>query len=132
MRTTLKSLGHAIDGLKHAFSSERNFRGFLVLSVVIAIAAAAFGFQLPEWIILFLLFLCFLIVELMNTAIERITDTIDDERKKANGGHYHPGIKMAKDVAAGASLLALIVVGVVLVLLFIPHILMLFFILPQA
>jgi diacylglycerol kinase len=39
---------------------------------------------------------------------------------------------MAKDIAAAASLLALIVVGVVLVLLFIPHILMLFFALPQA
>ena len=132
MRLTLKSLGHALAGLKHAATTERNFRNFLILSCVVAVAAALLRFQIPEWIILILVGLCFLTVELINTAIERITDIIDDDRKLAQGGHFHLGIKTAKDVAAAASLLALIVVGIILLLLFTPHILMLFFTLPQA
>ncbi len=132
MRLTLKSLRHALHGLKHAVSTERNIRGFLILALCMIVVAALFRFQLPEWIILLLLLLSFLVIELINTAIERITDTIDDERKLAQGGHFHPGIKSAKDVAAAASLLALLIVSIIILLLFLPHILGLFFVLPQA
>lgn len=132
MRLTIKSLGHALSGLKHAFTQERNIRNFLMLAIGLAVAAALLKFEAPQWVILILAVLSFLVVELMNTTIERITDIIDDEKKLMNGGHFHPGIKMAKDVAASASLLALIVFGVILFLLFLPNIMMLFIDLPQA
>ncbi|MDD5056021.1 MAG: diacylglycerol kinase family protein [Candidatus Peribacteraceae bacterium] len=132
MRLTIKSLGHALSGLKHAFVQERNVRKFLMLWGGLAVAALLLKFEIVQWIIFLLVGLCFLTVELINTAIERITDTIDDDRKQANSGHFHPGIKMAKDVAAAASLLALIMFGIVQVLLFLPNILMLFFDHPQA
>lgn len=68
-------------------------------------------------IILSLLGGFFIVVELLNTAIERLADTFDDCEKKHRGGHYHPGIKMTKDVAASASLVALSMYGFVFFIL---------------
>lgn len=58
----------------------------------------------------------FVVIELLNTAIERLADTFDDYEKKHRGGHYHPGIKMTKDVGAAASLVALLLYGMCLLI----------------
>lgn len=105
MKRAKKSLGFAIEGLRHAVNTERNLRWFLlghlgvcalfllsgdVLSVIVMSCVAGF----------------FIVVELLNTALERLADTFDDCEKQSQCGHFHPGIKMTKDVAAGAALIA--------------------------
>ena len=123
MKRTRKSFGHAMEGLVHAIKYETNLRRFvlghtllLVLGILVRIdpfaliiATMAAGF--------------FVTVELINTAIERVTDTFDDHLKTERGGHEHPGVKMAKDVGSAAALIALTMYGVMMVLLLLPYLL---------
>lgn len=123
MKKTAKSLGHSIDGLIHAIRIEKNIQKFIGLHIVIMVA----GVFLLRVDVFFLLMTMipagfFLTVELLNTALERLSDTVDDIEKKARGGNLHAGIKQTKDVAAAASLIALLVYCVIIILLSIPYI----------
>lgn len=126
MKKTARSFGFAASGLKHAIMHERNLRLFLIAHAVIALAGLWFGLAAIEWIIVITFAAMFIIVELLNTAFERLADTVDDIEKDRKGGHFHPGIKMTKDVAAAASLVALGIDALVLVLIFVPRVIFLF------
>lgn len=123
MKKTKQSLGFALTGLTHAIQSERNIRLFLIAHLVIVGLGYFFGLSVFEWIAIILFAVLFLITELINTSIERLADTFDDCEKKRNAGHYHAGIKQAKDVAAAASLLAFGLDCIVLLLIFVPLVL---------
>lgn len=121
MRRTVHSLGHALRGLAHAFRHERNLSLFLLLHASLTLFIAALshhpaGVAVPL-IILSFFGAFFLVIELLNTSIERLADTFDDTEKKRHAGHYHPGIKITKDVASGASLIALCIYGVIAIML---------------
>lgn len=122
MRKASKSLKFALDGLVHAVREERNIRLFLLWHVIVIALGVAFGIPIAGWILIGFLAGIFLITELLNTAMERIIDAFDDCEKKRNSGHYHPGLKAAKDVAAAASLVALILEIIMLALIAYPFI----------
>lgn len=103
-------MGFALSGLHHAVRVERNIKQFLVCLVVYIGIGIYLGFWAVEWVIVALTSAVFLIVELLNTAIERLGDAIDDVEKTRKGGHFHLGIKQAKDIAAAASFITLLVV----------------------
>lgn len=124
MKRMMRSVGYALSGLRHAVGAERNIQQFLAGLVVYAFIGAILGFSSFEWFITVLATTGFLIVELLNTAIERLADAFDDGEKKRRGGHYHLGIKQAKDTAAAASLMALILVVLILGSLLAFHIVM--------
>ena len=114
MKRIVRSMGYALSGLGHAVSEERNIRQFLIGLAVYVLAGVYVGFWPVEWIVVLVMATGFFIVELLNTSIERLGDAIDDAEKTRRGGHYHVGIKQAKDVAAAASLVALLLVVVIL------------------
>lgn len=114
MKRIVRSMGFALSGLRHAVHEERNIKQFLAGFVAYVLVGLYLGFWVVEWVIVTLTAAGFFIVELLNTAIERLGDAIDDAEKIKRGGHYHVGIKQAKDIAAAASLMALLVVVVVL------------------
>ena len=124
MKRIVRSMGFALSGLHHAIREERNIQQFLVGLVVYILIGIGLGFWMTEWIIVTLTAAGFLIVELLNTAIERVGDAIDDTQKTRHSGHYHLGIKQAKDIAAAASLVALLVVVLILGSLLSAHIFM--------
>lgn len=121
MKKTARSLGYSLAGLKHAVQSERNLQLFLAAQVVVILISLWLGVDIVSLTIMIVFGLGFLIVELVNTAIERLADTVDDEQKKERSGHYHLGIKQTKDVAAAASLIALLVDGCVVILMLLPY-----------
>lgn len=120
MKKTAKSLGHSLEGLRHAWNNETNLRRFILAQALLIILAVALGGDIGSIIMLLIFGGMFVVVELLNTAIERLADTFDDDEKKKHGGHWHPGIKMTKDVAAAAALIALIIDACVVVLIYIP------------
>lgn len=122
MKRIAKSVGFALSGFKHAVKTERNIQQFLGGLLVYCIVGLLLGYWIDEWVIVFMASTFFLMMELLNTAIERLADVVDDQEKKKNGGHYHQGIKQAKDVAAAASLFAFLMVGILLVLILSAHI----------
>ena len=92
-----KSLSLAFHGLKNAWKKEQNFR----IEIIALIFISALGFYLRinllEWI--WILISAFLVIsaELLNTAIERLTDLVVERRKTSLA-------KQAKDIAAAAVL----------------------------
>ena len=122
MKRTVQSFGYAISGLAHAILHEENLRKFMIAEVLFCIAGVLFSLSRGEWFGLLSSGVIFIVAELLNTALERIADTLDDLEKKRNAGHYHPGIKTTKDVAASASLIALLFHSCALLLIFLPRI----------
>jgi diacylglycerol kinase (ATP) len=112
-KSTLRSFQHAWEGLVFAFSTQKHMRVHsLVISLVIA---AAVGLDVPTVPFLFLLsaVALVLVTELFNTAVEHAVDLAVE--------HFDPRAKVAKDVAAGAVLVASAYSVVVGVLVFVNH-----------
>lgn len=122
MRYTLRrSFGFAFTGLRHAWKKERNLRLFAKCYVLVLIAGFYFRLLIWEWIAVLGAGLGFMIVELLNTAMERLTDALDANRKLDGTTGFHPLLKATKDVAAGASLICLTLVIAILALVFYPY-----------
>lgn len=94
----LASVGFAVRGLGHAWRSQRNFRIETVCAVLAVGAALWLGVPLTP-----ILLTCGLVLglELVNTALEAVVDLVSPDP--------HPLAGVAKDVAAGAVLLASVV-----------------------
>jgi diacylglycerol kinase len=89
---------------------ERNARIHLAATVVVAGAAWYLGLSRVEWSFLVAAIAIVWLAEALNTAIELLGDV-------AAGGAPHPLVRRAKDVAAGAVLLAVIgaaLIGVII------------------
>jgi len=122
MRYTFRrSFGFAMDGLRHAWKRERNLRLFAKCYVLVLIAGLFARLLTWEWIAVLATGFGFMIVELLNTAVERLSDALDHNRKIDGTAGFHPLLKVAKDVAAGASLLCLFLVFATLALVFYPY-----------
>ena len=117
MKKTFKSFGHAMSGLVHAIKTERNLKFFVLGHTTLLALAIVFRVDLLSILASTFIAGLFVTVELLNTAIERLADTIDDCEKQRNAGHYHHGIKLTKDVSSAAALVMLsLYVGCVLLI----------------
>lgn len=108
------SFKFAFEGLQTAFMKGRNFRIQVSLGVLAVILGAIFKINDFEWVDLVLIIASVLILELLNTAIESIVDIVSPE--------IQPKAKVAKDVAAGAVLIASIAAVFIGFFLFAPRI----------
>lgn len=101
----------ALNGLGAAWRRERSFRTQTGLAVLAAIALVVLRAPLVWWAIIALTASFILVTELINSAFEALVDHIHPER--------HPEIRVVKNVAAGAVLLASIgalIIGFLLVI----------------
>ena len=74
-----------------------------------------FEITLHEWIAVVCAIGIVIVSEILNTAIEKLTDMVSPE--------IHPKAKVVKDLAAGAVLMASIVAAVIGLIVFLPKIL---------
>lgn len=111
MRAFLLSFRWAFRGVAIAMR-QRNFLIHLAAMVAVSTIGALVGLSRVEWIAIALS--CGLVIsaEAMNTAVELVCDAVTRER--------HPLIGQAKDVAAGAVLLAALCACVVGLVVFLP------------
>ena len=112
-RRRVASFGHAGRGVWSALRSEVHLRLHAVATVVVIGLGFYSGLSRLEWALVALAVAGVWAAELMNTAIEALTDLASPA--------YHPLAGKAKDVAAGAVLLAALGALVVGVLVFVPH-----------
>lgn len=105
MGRLFNALRYSSQGLAAALRHEAAFRQELTLAVILTPLAFWLG-QTPAEILVLLGALVFvLVVELLNSALEALADTITLE--------HHPLIGRAKDLASAAVLLSLIFAGAV-------------------
>ena len=117
-RRRVASFGHAGRGVWSALRSEVHLRFHAVTTVVVIGLGFHYGISRLEWALVALATASVWAAELMNTAIEALTDLASPA--------WHPLAGKAKDVAAGAVLLAALGAVVVGMLVFGPHFLALF------
>ncbi len=94
----IESFNFAIEGIVHVLRTHRNMRIHFAVAVAVIVIAAAVGVSKIELIALLISIAFVLVAEMINTAVE---GTID-----AATTSFDPMAKLAKDIAAGAVLIA--------------------------
>jgi diacylglycerol kinase (ATP) len=110
----LVSFNYAIEGVIHVLRRERNMRVHFALATVVLVLAFAYDVTKVELMILLVSIAFVLFAEMVNTAIEEMID-VSTQR-------YDPRAKIAKDVAAGAVLVASVVAATIGYLVFVDRI----------
>ncbi|MCX5660044.1 MAG: diacylglycerol kinase family protein [Planctomycetota bacterium] len=110
----IRSVRFALQGLRLMIASQRNAQLHFAATLAVVAAGLALRLSRDEW--------CWIVVacvgvwtaEALNTAFEFLCDVASPD--------FHPAVKNAKDVAAGAVLLAAIGAAVIGLLVLGPHV----------
>lgn len=98
MRTFINSFKHAWRGLKTVIRTEKNFRLHLGIAFLVLILAWYRDLSKLSWVALFLIIAFILVLEIFNSAIERLVDILAPKT--------HSYAKEIKDLLAAMVLLA--------------------------
>lgn len=103
------SFKNALAGLLFAFRTQRNFRLMIILAILVLGVSLTLGLSPVEITILTWTILIVLVAEMVNTALESVTNLVTQEwRREA---------KIAKDISSGMVLLSVtgsIIVGILI------------------
>ncbi|QXE85695.1 diacylglycerol kinase [Geomonas nitrogeniifigens] len=94
----IDSVNCAIEGILHTTRTQKHMRYHFLAALAVLFVALLLRVSSIEFMLLALAISFVLFAELLNTAIEVVVDMISPD--------YHPMAKLAKDVAAGAVLVA--------------------------
>jgi diacylglycerol kinase (ATP) len=97
-QSLFQSFNVAAEGIVHAVRTQRNLWIHFTIAVGVLVAAIGFGASKLELAVLLLAITFVLVAELVNTAIEAAVDVASTS--------FDPMAKLAKDIAAGAVLIA--------------------------
>lgn len=114
MKDRIRSFGHAIRGIKMVFGSEINMKIHIVIAALVVFFGFFFCITLTEWLLCLICFGLVIGAEMFNTAIEHVVDLASPE--------FHHLAGKAKDIAAGAVLIAAIFAALVGLIIFLPKI----------
>ncbi len=110
----INSFKHAFNGLKLLLKNEHNAWIHSFAAILVIVFGLFFGLSITEWIVvLFSIGLVF-ILELINSAIEQLSNAVTLE--------YHPLIKNTKDLSAAAVFIAALVAAIAGIIVFLPKI----------
>lgn len=107
------SFSHAWRGLRLAFASERSFRIQVAVAMVVILLVCLVPFRSWERIILLVATSAVLVLELLNSTVERLVDLFKPR--------LHPYVRDVKDLMAGAVLVASIFALIVGLMVFWPY-----------
>ena len=108
--TLLNSFRYAFCGLYYAVKTQRNMRIHLSMAVLVSVFGLLYRLAPLEWIALYFTVTFVIVCEMINTAIENCVDTATKD--------YNKHAKTAKDVAAGAVVVAAFLAVIVAAFLF--------------
>jgi len=94
----LQSFNFAFEGVIHVLRTQRNLRIHFAIAVLVLVLALVFDVSRLELVALMLAITFVLIAEMVNTAVEATIDVATTS--------FDPLAKLAKDIAAGAVLIA--------------------------
>mgnify|MGYP000871693318 FL=1 len=99
-KTLIDSLNYAFEGIIYGLKTQRNMKIHFLVAIIVLVASLFLDLTRMEILILFLTISMVIVAEMINTSIESTIDLITDK--------YHVFAKTAKNVAAGAVLIATI------------------------
>ncbi|NPV26847.1 MAG: diacylglycerol kinase family protein [Firmicutes bacterium] len=113
VRRLLQSFRYAIEGVGYALRTQRNMRIHSAVAVVVVGLGYCLRLTRTEWVAIIFAVALVLVMEMVNTAIEKTIDLVTSK--------HHPLAKIAKNVAAGAVLVAAANAVVIGLLVFSPY-----------
>src|SRR4030095_44488 len=112
MKKFFNAVLFALQGIKQFFSRDKNGKIQLVIGIVAIILGFTVSLTSYQWLLVLLCIGMVISLEMINSAIEKYCDLVTTD--------FHPGIKIIKDVAAGAVLVASLMSLVIGLIIFIP------------
>lgn len=108
------SFKYALVGIVTALKEEPNLKFHFLTGVIVVIVSILLNISRQDWLVVIFLIGFVISVELTNTAIEAVVDAFTDKE--------HPGAKLAKDISAGAVLVAAVTAALIGIIIFLPYI----------
>jgi len=110
-RSFSKSVMYALNGVRLAFRSQRNFRKHLIIALISLSIAFFLKVTIVEFCIILFANSLVLIMEMMNSVIEFVIDAYYKNK-------WAKLAKLSKDIAAGAVLISASVSAVIAILIY--------------
>lgn len=114
----IKSFGFAFNGLKILIKEEHNSRIHLIAAIFVILAGFYFQISMMEWLAITFAIGFVIVLELINSTIENISDFISPEKNNS--------IKKIKDLSAAGVLISALTALVIGFIIFIPKVSALF------
>lgn len=108
----IKSFKYAFNGLRLFFINDHNGRIHLFAALIAIGLSFYLQLSASEWIAILAVIISVIVAEIINASIEKLADFVSPE--------YHPKIKVVKDLAAAAVLMAALLAVVVGLIIFLP------------
>ncbi|MDO8240432.1 MAG: diacylglycerol kinase [Candidatus Moranbacteria bacterium] len=109
-----RSLTHAVSGLSYALRYEKNFQNEVIFAFLVVGAMIYYHVTEGEMIVLFLVIMGVLVMELLNTVMERIADILKPR--------VHPYVRVIKDLMAASVLVSSLLAVIIGLIIFIPYV----------
>ncbi|HAI73873.1 MAG TPA: diacylglycerol kinase [Candidatus Moranbacteria bacterium] len=109
-----QSLSCATRGLSHIIKNEKNFQNELAAAALVVFVMFYFDVTRTEMTALVLVIAGVLIMELLNTIVERVVDILKPK--------VHPYARLIKDLMAATVLISVIFAIVIGLIIFLPYI----------
>ncbi|MCL8208963.1 MAG: diacylglycerol kinase family protein [Actinomycetia bacterium] len=97
-RSLAESFRFAFAGLAYAFRTQRNMRWHTVFAALAVVLGTVLRLPAADFVLVLAAIVVVMVAEMVNTAVEAVVDIVSPG--------MHPLARVAKDVAAGAVLLA--------------------------
>ena len=110
-RSFQKSVMYALNGIRLAFRSQRNFRKHILIALLTFSIAFFLHVELIEFCMIIFANMFVLVVEMLNSVIEFVIDAYYKNK-------WAKLAKLSKDIAAGAVLLSAVTSAVISFLIF--------------
>ncbi len=108
-----KSFFYAFKGIHKVFKEEQNLRIQSFSALVVVIFGLIFNIKKTEWLILILFTVIVILMEIVNSAVERVTDILKPR--------IHDYVKEIKDIMAAAVMVSSIAAAIVGLIIFWPY-----------
>ena len=114
----IRSIKFALEGILLVLKSQQNAWIHFVATASVVLGGLIFEITATQWAIIILAIAIVWVAEALNTAFELLCDVTNPE--------FHPVVKKAKDVSAGAVLISAVGAVIVGLIVFIPYVLRIF------
>ena len=109
----IQSFKDAASGVAYVFWNEQNFRLQVFASLVVILFSWYFRLSRSEWVVILLLIFLVIILELINSAVEKFADVLKPRLDLQ--------VQTVKDIMAGVVLLASLGAILIGLVIFYPH-----------
>jgi diacylglycerol kinase (ATP) len=109
----LRSIRYALEGLLLMLKTQPNAWIHLLATTIVVLAGFYYEITATHWAIITLTILSVWVAETLNTAFEYLCDVTNPE--------FHPIVKKAKDISAGAVLISALGAIIIGLIIFLPY-----------